>query len=235
MGTSPTSTIDQNMLYAGQVQKIFEGLPEYETSFELIGSNFGFSGALLILTGFYFMSEQFYQTFPKYITRHIDPDAPLEWVTLLNPLTIAIFQGVVTARTKALSPLVAMVAACFVGATSMFLMGALPGFAGACTSFVVFAFAEMIFAPRFYDYVARFAPPGQEATFMGLTVLPVALGGLIGGFVSGPLIDRYLPIEGARDPFAIWSTYAAMGVLSAFLMLGYERLVRARAVPAAKR
>ena len=45
--TSPTSTIDQNMLFAGQVQKAFTSLPEYETSFEMIGSNFGFSGALL--------------------------------------------------------------------------------------------------------------------------------------------------------------------------------------------
>ena len=45
--TSPTSTIDQNMLYAGQVQKIFESLPEYETSFMLVGSNYGFAGALL--------------------------------------------------------------------------------------------------------------------------------------------------------------------------------------------
>jgi dipeptide/tripeptide permease len=187
-----------------------------------------FSGALLILTGFYFMSEQFYQTFPKYITRHVAPDAPLEWVTLLNPLTIAIFQGVVTANTKKLTPLVAMVLACFVGAGSMFLMGALPGLAGACVSFAVFAFAEMIFAPRFYDYVARFAPAGQEATFMGLTVLPVALGGLVGGFVSGPMIDRYLPAEGPRDPFVIWTSYAALGVLSALLMLAYERAVRPR-------
>jgi POT family proton-dependent oligopeptide transporter len=187
-----------------------------------------FSGALLILTGFYFMSEQFYQTFPKYITRHVAPDAPLEWVTLLNPLTIAVFQGVVTANTKKLTPLVAMVLACFVGAGSMFLMGALPGLAGACVSFAVFAFAEMIFAPRFYDYVARFAPAGQEATFMGLTVLPVALGGLIGGFVSGPMIDQYLPAEGPRDPFVIWSSYAGLGVLSALLMLAYERAVRPR-------
>jgi multidrug efflux pump len=45
--TSPTSTIDQNMLYAGQLQKMFESVPEYETSFQLIGANYGFSGALL--------------------------------------------------------------------------------------------------------------------------------------------------------------------------------------------
>ena len=198
-----------------------------------------FSGALLILTGFYFMSEQFYQTFPKYITRSVSEDAPLEWVTLLNPLTIALFQGVVTRRTKALSPVMAMAIASGVGALSMFLMGTLGpvlgaqmgggvalGLGGACVSFAVFAFAEMIFAPRFYDYVARFAPKGQEATFMGLTVLPVALGGMIGGVVSGRLIDRYLPLEGERDPFTIWAIYAGLGVVSAIVMLVYERLVR---------
>lgn len=183
-----------------------------------------FTGALLILSGFYFMAEQFYQTFPKYVTRCIDPDAPLEWVTLVNPLFIALFQGQVTGRTKSLAPLGAMVAAMFVAAASMFLMGALPGLAGACVSFGVFAFAEMIFAPRFYDYVARFAPKGQEATFMGLTVLPVALGGMLGGVVSGRLIAAYLPAEGAREPMLIWSLYAALGLVCAMLMLGYHRL-----------
>ncbi len=198
-----------------------------------------FSGALLILTGFYFMSEQFYQTFPKYITRVVSEDAPLEWVTLLNPLTIALFQGLVTQKTKAISPVMAMATASGVGALSMFLMGTLGpvlgaqmgggvavGLGGACVSFAVFAFAEMIFAPRFYDYVARFAPKGQEATFMGLTVLPVALGGMVGGVVSGRLIDRYLPLEGERDPFTIWAIYAALGVVSALVMLAYERIVR---------
>jgi dipeptide/tripeptide permease len=203
-----------------------------------------FSGALLILTGFYFMSEQFYQTFPKFITRSVSEDAPLEWVTMLNPLTIALFQGVVTQRTKALSPVMAMAIASGVGALSMFLMGTLGpvlgaqmgggvalGLGGACVSFAVFAFAEMIFAPRFYDYVARFAPKGQEATFMGLTVLPVALGGMIGGVVSGRLIDRYLPAEGDRDPFTIWAIYAALGVVSAIVMLVYERMVRTPEAP----
>ncbi len=167
-------------------------------------------------------------------------------MTLLNPLTIALFQGVVTKHTKQLSPLVAMVLASFIGALSMFLMGTLgpmlgpmlgggvgAGLAGACISFAVFAFAEMIFAPRFFDYVARFAPKGQEATFMGLTVLPVALGGMVGGLVSGRLIDRFLPLEGERDPFSIWAIYAGLGVFSALLMLGYERLARTPKSPPA--
>ncbi len=44
---SPTSTIDQNVLFASQVQKMFETVPEYENSFQLTSSNFGFSGIIL--------------------------------------------------------------------------------------------------------------------------------------------------------------------------------------------
>ncbi|HLP07064.1 MAG TPA: efflux RND transporter permease subunit [Opitutaceae bacterium] len=44
---SPTSTLDQNVLFAEEVQKVFTSVPEYDTSFQLTGANFGFSGVLL--------------------------------------------------------------------------------------------------------------------------------------------------------------------------------------------
>jgi len=44
---SPTATIDQNIIYAEQVQKMFESVPEYENSFQLTGARFGFSGIVL--------------------------------------------------------------------------------------------------------------------------------------------------------------------------------------------
>jgi multidrug efflux pump len=44
---SPTSTLDQNVLYAEEIQKIFAGLPEYDNSFQITGANFGFGGAIL--------------------------------------------------------------------------------------------------------------------------------------------------------------------------------------------
>jgi multidrug efflux pump len=45
--TAPNSTIDQNIIFADQVQKIFTSISEYENSFQLTGSNFGFSGLIL--------------------------------------------------------------------------------------------------------------------------------------------------------------------------------------------
>lgn len=44
---SPTSTIDQNVMFAEQVQKMFTSVPEYENSFQLTGATFGFSGIIL--------------------------------------------------------------------------------------------------------------------------------------------------------------------------------------------
>jgi multidrug efflux pump len=44
---SPTATIDQNVIYAKEVQKMFEKVPEYAQSFQLTGARFGFSGILL--------------------------------------------------------------------------------------------------------------------------------------------------------------------------------------------
>ncbi len=44
---SPTSTIDQNVLYAAEVQRMFAELPEYENSFQITAPSFAFSGLLL--------------------------------------------------------------------------------------------------------------------------------------------------------------------------------------------
>ncbi|MDI1319587.1 MAG: efflux RND transporter permease subunit, partial [bacterium] len=44
---SPTSTIDQNVIFSNQVQKMFAGVKEYENSFMLTGANFGFAGIIL--------------------------------------------------------------------------------------------------------------------------------------------------------------------------------------------
>ena len=62
-----------------------------------------FSIFLLLIASYYFMIEQFYMTFPQYLTRHIDEKAPLEIITLINPATIAIAGGLIT-RTSGQAP-----------------------------------------------------------------------------------------------------------------------------------
>ncbi len=182
---------------------------------------------LVVFAGFYFMAEQFYMTFPKYVTRHIDEKAPLELITLINPALIALFQGIVTRHAKRFDPVWTMAFGVVVGATSMLVMGGIPTIAGAMLSGAIFAFAEMCFSPRYYDHIASFAPKGKAGMYMGLAFVPAAIGAWVGGQASGFLITKYLPKEGARDPFAIWSIYAVLGLACALAMVVYGLATRA--------
>ena len=184
--------------------------------------NLRFSLFLVLFAGFYFMAEQFYMTFPKYVTRHIDARAPLEIITLINPALIAVGQGFISRRMKGFHPLTTMVFGVLLASLSMLVMGSLPTLIGACISGAIFACAEMTFSPRFYAYIASFAPPGKEGMYMGLAFVPAAIGAWIGGQVSGRMIGQYLPAQGARSPFTVWSTYAALGLGCALLMLVYR-------------
>jgi dipeptide/tripeptide permease len=198
--------------------------------------NVRFASFLVIFAGFYFMAEQFYMTFPKYVTRHIDEKAPLEIITLVNPGLIALFQGRITGITKRIDPVWTMALGVMIGATSMLVMGTIPTIAGAVLSGAIFALAEMTFSPRFFDYIASFAPKGKAGMYMGMAFVPSAIGAWSGGQASGFLIAKYMPKEGPRDPFAIWSTYAALGVVCALAMVVYgfaTKASRARPPPEA--
>lgn len=183
--------------------------------------NLRFASFLVIFAGFYFMAEQFYFTFPQYVTRHIDPKAPLEIIMLINPALIAICQGMVTRIVKRFEPVTAMVLGVIIAAASMFVMGSVQTLAGACLSGAIFAFAEMTFAHRFYAHIASFAPKGKAGMYMGLAFVPFAIGAWVGGQASGFLVAKYLPKVGPRDPFSIWSTYGALGLVCALAMFVY--------------
>lgn len=189
--------------------------------------NVRFACFLVIFAGFYFMAEQFYMTFPKYVTRHIDDKAPLELITLVNPALIALFQGRVVALLRRVDPVKAMALGVSIGSLSMLVMGAVPTLVGALLSGAIFAVAEMTFSPRYYDQIASFAPKGKAGMYMGLAFVPSAIGAWAGGQASGVLITKYLPKEGPRDPFAIWSLYAGLGLVCALAMVLYGIITRA--------
>jgi dipeptide/tripeptide permease len=57
---------------------------------------------LLLISGYYLLIEQFYQTFPTYIVRAFGEKAPREYITLINPAAIALLQVGVGRITKKL-------------------------------------------------------------------------------------------------------------------------------------
>ncbi len=176
---------------------------------------------ILLISGYYLLIEQFYQTFPTYIVRAFGEGAPREYITLINPAAIALFQVIVGKMTARIPAPYAIALGVLVGSGAMLLMGAVPSLYGACGAFFVFAVAEMIMSPRYYEYFSSFAPKGREGTYMGFAVSPVGIGGLVGGVLSGYLISKYLPKEGPRNPLLVWGTYAAIGVVCSAMLGAY--------------
>ena len=81
----------------------------------------------------------------------------------------------------------------------------------------------MMASPKSKEYTGKIAPPNKVALYMGYFYWCVALGNLFGGILSGQLYAAF-----ARDmqrPDIMWLIFAALALVSALLILGYDRLV----------
>jgi len=88
---------------------------------------------------------------------------------------------------------------------------------------LVFSFGEMMASPKSKEYTGKIAPPNKVALYMGYFYWCVALGNLFGGILSGQLYAAF-----ARDmqrPEIMWLIFAVLALVSALLILGYDRLV----------
>ena len=81
----------------------------------------------------------------------------------------------------------------------------------------------MMASPKSKEYTGKIAPPKKVALYMGYFYWCVALGNLFGGILSGQLYAAF-----ARDmqrPDIMWGIFAVLALVSALLILGYDRIV----------
>ena len=120
-------------------------------------------------------------------------------------------------------PILAMSMGFAVASASWLLMWASPSLEAAVVAMIFFAVGEAMQAPRFYEYVAALAPREQVGTFMGFAFLPVAIGALVAGPLSGWLVARF--VNGSEGPGGMWLVLSGIGFASTILMLLYDRFV----------
>jgi len=89
---------------------------------------------------------------------------------------------------------------------------------------VVIALGELIQAPRYYDYISRLAPPGQQGTYMGFAFLPLGIGSLLAGRIGGALLHRFGEVQHKPELF-LWAL-TAIGLATTILLWIYDRVVR---------
>ena len=197
----------------------------------VVFANFKFISFLVVFSGFWIMFWQIFYSLPFYV-RDVLGFSKFELIEAVDAGAIIILTIPVTALMKRVRPFTAMILGFAVASASWLLIAAfpVPVVAGAIPMIVVgaitiFAVGESLQAPRFYEYVADLAPADQVGTFMGFAFLPVALGSLAAGPLSGWLIEHYL--KGGR-PAGMWIVVSLIGFASTLLMLAHDRLFRQR-------
>ena len=180
---------------------------------------------ILIFAGFDLMFWQLYLSMPLYIVRHISERAPMEQIVAINPGMIILFQMPVAWAVRKMKPLGAMALGMGISTFAMVLLALVPTLPGVCLSIAVFAIGEMIFAPRFFDYVSGMAPKGKVGLYLGYSYLRSFFANLIGGPLSGYLAGRYVSETGVREPYRMWLTFAAIGVVALLALFVYNRFV----------
>lgn len=179
---------------------------------------------LLIFTGYWVVFWQQYIMLPGYIHGYISETASVERILVTDGAIVICLTLVVNLLTKKVPAFQAVIFGTLLSSFSWLVVAFWPTVLGAVLSIAVLALGEIIQAPRYYEYIAKLAPADQQGTYMGFAFLPIGIGSLIGGWFGGQLMHHYG--ERLHQPQWAWYGITAVGLLTALLLLVYDRVVK---------
>ncbi len=192
----------------------------------LVLRNYRFLAFLLLFSGFYVVFWQEYIALPLYIRGYVDPNADVDLLASAEALTVILLQVLVSYLTRKVPAFTAMSAGILIASLSWLLLAWHPSVPMAVASLVVLAIGEITQAPRYYEYISRLAPEGQQGLYMGYAFLPIAIGYFIAGPLGGWLVHEFGEVRGA--PHQMWYVVAAVGIVTTILMVAYNRIFQPR-------
>jgi dipeptide/tripeptide permease len=187
-------------------------------------SNIPFVAFLLIFSGFWIIFWQEFIALPLFLRGYINPNANVDLLLSVDPATVILFQIVVSYLTRKIPAFTAMTLGILISSFSwlVLLVHASTGFVIA--ALFILALGEITQSPRYYEYVSRLAPPGQQGTYMGYAFLPIAIGYLIGGRLGGYLVHYFGDV--LHRPEQMWWVVSAIGFATTLLMWIYNMLFK---------
>ncbi|MCL6481713.1 MAG: hypothetical protein K6U02_08300, partial [Firmicutes bacterium] len=234
-----------------------QGEPQVATVRQAIGNLFRVLGNLrfvlflVIFSGFWVMFWQEFIALVLFVRNYVNPRADVELLLTIDPLAVILLQIPISYLTRRIAPFPAMTLGVLVASFAWVILAVadmswqidglyrigpwqlelvgLPIWAA--LALFVLAVGEMIQSPRFYEYVSRLAPPGQQGVYMGYAFLPIAIGSALAGVIGGRLVHHFGEVRGA--PQQMWWVIFGIGLLTTALMVLYDKLVRPAAGPAA--
>lgn len=179
---------------------------------------------LVLFTGYWIVFWQQYISLPGYIHAHLSSKADVELILVTDGLTVICLTLAVNLLTRNIPAFQAVIVGTLITSLSWLILAFRPTTWAVVLSLFVLALGEIIQSPRYYEYISRLAPPGQQGTYMGFAFLPIGIGSLIGGWFGGALSHHFGEVT--HQPERMWWVVTGVGIATAVLLWIYDRIVR---------
>lgn len=179
---------------------------------------------LVLFTGYWVVFWQQYISLPGYIHGYINANASVELILVTDGVTVICLTLLLNYMTRKIPAFQAIILGTVITSASWLILAFRPTVWGAVLSLIVLALGEIIQSPRYYEYISRLAPPGQQGTYMGFAFLPIGIGSLIGGWFGGTLAHHFGEV--AHQPARMWWIVTAVGMATAALLWIYDKIIR---------
>jgi predicted MFS family arabinose efflux permease len=161
---------------------------------------------------------------PGYIHSYIDRNVSVEKILITDGAVVICLTLAVNFLIRRIPAFQAVILGTIISSLSWLIVAFWPTVWGAVFSLGFLALGEITQAPRYYEYISRLAPPGQQGTYMGFAFLPIGIGSLIGGWFGGRIMHQFGEV--AHEPQRVWWVITAVGLLTALLLWIYDRIVK---------
>ena len=199
-------------------------LSQVARDFLVVLGNWRFVVFLVIFSGYWIVFWQQYLILPIYIQNYVDPNANTAMILITDPLIVIAFTVALNALTRNIPSFAAIILGTVITSAGWLLIAAHGSVTMAILSLVLLALGEITQSPRYYEYISRLAPPGQQGTYMGFAFLPIGIGSLVGGWFGGVLLHRFGEV--LHTPAVIWPIVTGVGLLTALFLWIYDRTLR---------
>ncbi|HLJ23730.1 MAG TPA: MFS transporter [Candidatus Acidoferrales bacterium] len=179
---------------------------------------------LLIFSGYWIVYWQAFIALPLYIHGYVDARADVELLLVTGPATVICLQFLMTYATQKIPTFSAITLGTLISALSWLILSFRPTLWAAVASIFVLALGEIVLSPRYYEYISRLAPPGQQGTYMGFAFLPIGIGSLVGGWVGGRLMHHFGEV--VQRPAQVWWAISGIGIGTTLLLWLYHFQVK---------
>ena len=182
---------------------------------------------LVIFTGYWIVYWQEFITLPLYVHGYVNAGIDTELVLATGPIIVILFTVALNVLTQKVPAFTAIIAGTLITSLAWIILILYPSFIGVILTLIAVAIGEITQSPRYYEYISRLAPPGQQGTYMGFAFLPLGIGSLIGGDFGGYLIHRFGEVE--HRPAMMWWVIIGVGVATTILLWIYDRFFLSKA------